>query len=535
MEMPAEYMFKEVPHYEDDEVEDPIQVVLAGMETHGITKFLVGVHENEHSKRAVREHPDRFAGMLNVDPNTGMDAVRSIDAAIEEWGASLRAVHCWGTGLNPQVPLGDKMMYPVYAKCVEVGLPIIVLRRRARTSHPGDGPAPDAARRGVLVLPRAPDRVAPRCRAMDRADGEAAPQVARAALLHERVRAEVLPRDIIEFANSRGADKVIYAGYYAGGAVPRPVVRGAALGRLPRPRLAEVPPRERTAGLRPLARFSVTPGAYVCSMPVAGEELRLKVFGIMRTSAHKALRELRVEGLSPQGAERLLDEVIAIEKAMASLKVLIADRAAESRAWAARGARSAEDDLANRMGTSTSQAKDVLSSSKRVQGQPKVEGALRDGKLSEKQASLITDAAAANPDAEQSLLDAAAEESLGGLRDKCGRVKAAADRDPEATNRRIHAERYLRYGKGTDGAVNGSFQVDPASGRQARCVPATVHPGASPQGQGRTAPRHPRPAVRRRLRGDGRSGGPRTGDQDDPAPGQRDRRPRRPPSWPHRG
>ena len=199
-------------------------------------------------------------------------------------------------------------------------------------------------------------------------------------------------------------------------------------------------------------------------MPVAGEELRLKVFGIMRTSAHKALRELRVEGLSPQGAERLLDEVIAIEKAMASLKVLIADRAAESRAWAARGARSAEDDLANRMGTSTSQAKDVLSSSKRVKGQPKVEGALRDGKLSEKQASLITDAAAANPDAEQSLLDAAAEESLSGLRDKCGRVKAAADRDPEATNRRIHAERYLRYGKGTDGAVNGSFRLTPQAG-----------------------------------------------------------------------
>ena len=62
------------------------------------------------------------------------------------------------------------------------------------------------------------------------------------------------------------------------------------------------------------------------------------------------------------------------------------------------------------------------------------------------------------------MLDAAAEESLSGLRDKCGRVKAAADRDPEATNRRIHAERYLRYGKGTDGAVNGSFRLTPQAG-----------------------------------------------------------------------
>src|SRR4051812_40236755 len=67
MEMPAEYMFKGVPHYEDDEIEDPVQVVLAGMDQHGISKFLAGVHDNEHSQRAVREHPDRFAGMLNVD------------------------------------------------------------------------------------------------------------------------------------------------------------------------------------------------------------------------------------------------------------------------------------------------------------------------------------------------------------------------------------------------------------------------------------------------------------------------------------
>ena len=106
------------------------------MEKHGISKFLVGVHENEHSKRAVREHPDRFVGMLNVDPNTGMDAVRKIDAAIEEWGDSLRAVHVWGTGLNPQVPLGDKMMYPIYAKCVEVRAADHRVRRRARTRIP---------------------------------------------------------------------------------------------------------------------------------------------------------------------------------------------------------------------------------------------------------------------------------------------------------------------------------------------------------------------------------------------------------------
>ena len=56
--------------------------------------------------------------------------------------------------------------------------------------------------------------------------------------------------------------------------------------------------------------------------------------------------------------------------------------------------------------------------------------------------------------------------TLAGLRDTCGRVKAAADRDAEATNRRIHRERFLRYGKGTDGAVNGSFKLTPQAGAE---------------------------------------------------------------------
>ena len=38
---------------------------------HGIRLMMPGIHENEHAKRACREHPDRFAGIANVNPNTG--------------------------------------------------------------------------------------------------------------------------------------------------------------------------------------------------------------------------------------------------------------------------------------------------------------------------------------------------------------------------------------------------------------------------------------------------------------------------------
>jgi hypothetical protein len=123
-------------------------------------------------------------------------------------------------------------------------------------------------------------------------------------------------------------------------------------------------------------------------MGATGEALWLKVFGVMRVSATRALRELRVEELTAPGADRLLDDVLAIEKAMAGLKVLLAGRATEGQ-----GARCAVDRLARRSGTSQRQAADLLEAARKVTGLPKVEAALRDGELSEHQATLIVDAA----------------------------------------------------------------------------------------------------------------------------------------------
>ena len=53
-----------------------------------------------------------------------MAQVRAIEHAVKETG--VHGAHCWGTGLNPEVPMGDKKMYPLYAKCVELGGPIVL-------------------------------------------------------------------------------------------------------------------------------------------------------------------------------------------------------------------------------------------------------------------------------------------------------------------------------------------------------------------------------------------------------------------------
>ena len=52
--------------------------------------------------------------------------------------------------------------------------------------------------------------------------------------------------DIIDYANTRGADKIICAGYFPMGLDLRPHLRRAAGRAVPRPRLAQVPPENAT-------------------------------------------------------------------------------------------------------------------------------------------------------------------------------------------------------------------------------------------------------------------------------------------------
>jgi uncharacterized protein len=122
-EFPVEYMFKDVPDKQIGRDVDPVGVTLREMDLWGIEKGLVGVH-GEDGSRAVKLHPDRFIPSISVDANHGMAAVRSITEAYETWG--IRAVGMFPAGMFPQVPINDKKMYPIYAKCAELGIAAFV-------------------------------------------------------------------------------------------------------------------------------------------------------------------------------------------------------------------------------------------------------------------------------------------------------------------------------------------------------------------------------------------------------------------------
>src|SRR5260221_919241 len=105
-------------------------------------------------------------------------------------------------------------------------------------------------RRGVLIFSCANILTPPWLRALGRPRGEAAPQVAEPLLLHLGVRAEVLPQGrhpLREHPRCRQGDvrRVL-----PDGPVARTHLRRDARRALPRPRLAEIPPRERGARLQ---------------------------------------------------------------------------------------------------------------------------------------------------------------------------------------------------------------------------------------------------------------------------------------------
>ena len=212
----ASYMYKELPP-EPEMGEDPVAVLLREMDTYGVAQGLLPVTPDDAvATRAIRDHPDRLIGSYLVDPLRGMDGVRELETVVREFG--VKAAAFFPCGCVPQVPIDDRMAYPLYAKCVELDIPIFV-----NTGVPGPRVPMDAQEVRLL------DKVCwffPELRIVMRHGGEPWTDLAvKLMVKYENLYYSTsafapkhYPRDIIEYANSsRGRGKIIYAGYYPSG------------------------------------------------------------------------------------------------------------------------------------------------------------------------------------------------------------------------------------------------------------------------------------------------------------------------------
>jgi len=210
MEFPAEYMFKEAEH-RLEEGSDPIETTLGEMDRFGIAMGLIGLGAGT-SLRAIEKHPDRFAPSIEIDPNDITAAVRRIRDAYNEH--NIKAVTTFPAGCNPQVPVSDRRYYPIYQTCIDLDIPIV--------SNAGiAGPRVPSACQDVMHF----DQVCydfPELRIVMRHGAEPWEELAVKLMLKwpglyymtSAFAPKYYPKAIVQYANTRGSDKVMYAGYY---------------------------------------------------------------------------------------------------------------------------------------------------------------------------------------------------------------------------------------------------------------------------------------------------------------------------------
>lgn len=211
--MPAQYMFHDVPRLDTGAGVDPVALTLHEMDRHGVAVGLISVSGNpEVAGRALAEHPDRFAASWTIDPNEGMAGLRKLVAAHERYG--LRAVSFFPHMVQPQVAIDAPLAYVVYAKCVELGLPVFVTAGVA-------GPRVPSACQHVELIDRVmydfPELVFVMRHGAEPWEQLAVKLMLKWPNLHYSTTAfapRFYPQAIIDYANSRGADRVLYGGYF---------------------------------------------------------------------------------------------------------------------------------------------------------------------------------------------------------------------------------------------------------------------------------------------------------------------------------
>lgn len=111
----------------DEIPELPLALTLGALDAAGVDKALLtawhgpdgALITNDQVAGWVAEAPDRLAGVCSVDLMRPMDAVRELRRCVEELGMKALRILPWWWGLPPD----DRRYYPLYAACIDLGVP----------------------------------------------------------------------------------------------------------------------------------------------------------------------------------------------------------------------------------------------------------------------------------------------------------------------------------------------------------------------------------------------------------------------------
>jgi predicted TIM-barrel fold metal-dependent hydrolase len=152
---------------------------------------------------------------MSVDPNEGVEAIRKMERAKAEH--DIVSVTCFPSGLVPQAAVNDKKLYPIYMKCVELDIPVCINAGIVGPRMPSwpqkvewlDEVCYDFPELTMVMMHGGEPWTALAVKLMLKWPG-----------LHYMTSAfapKHYPADIIKYANTRGADKIMYCGYFPAG------------------------------------------------------------------------------------------------------------------------------------------------------------------------------------------------------------------------------------------------------------------------------------------------------------------------------
>jgi len=169
-------------------------------------------------------------------------------------------------------------------------------------------------------------------------------------------------------------------------------------------------------------------------------------------------REFDAPALSPEAALRVVDELGAIRRVVDGMTAKAAKRVADAHVNGRLGVGAA----ARALGIPNGEVRAAIDTATKLEQLPATDAAVRDGRLSAREAQMIADAATFNRAAEQELLDTV-DHGLVRLRDACVAARAAVE-DPADRAKRQRELREWRMWTDTDGMLAGRFRFTPETG-----------------------------------------------------------------------
>lgn len=113
--------------YKSKMLEMRIEHLLEYMEKYNVDKAVLTAVDsaywyisNDWVAEQVKEHPDKLIGCAAVNPEKGMKAIYELERAVKELG--LKGVLMLPYAIRK--PINDKIMYPFFAKCCELNVPV---------------------------------------------------------------------------------------------------------------------------------------------------------------------------------------------------------------------------------------------------------------------------------------------------------------------------------------------------------------------------------------------------------------------------